>query len=298
MSATAAGDGVPTSAELEDLAVQHGLHRVGHRPPLGEYLRDLWDRRQFLWTLSTSQAFAKTQESRLGQLWTILNPLLLAGAYYLIFGRLLDTRGGTENYVGFLTAGIFTFVFLSTVMSSGARAVTGSMPLVRSLAFPRALLPISKVLTEIVTAAPTFVILLLIMLVSGERPTWTWLLFPLALALVGSMSVGIGLVLARVVHDSRDAANFIPLVIRLLRYVSGVFYSVDHYLGSAGAPQWLVVVMTYQPVAVAMQVVREALMAEYPVQWETWAVAVGWAVVLPAAGLLYFWRGEDSYGRG
>lgn len=297
-SATAAGDGVPSPAELEAIATQHGLRRVGHRPPFGEYLRELWGRRQFLWTLSTAQAFAKTQESRLGQVWTILNPIMLAAAYYLIFGLLLDTRDGTDNYVGFLTAGIFTFVFLSTVMSSGARAVTGSMQLVRSLAFPRALLPISKVLTELVAAAPTFVVLLVIMLVTGERPSWEWLMFPVALLLIGSMSMGIGLILARVVHDSRDAANFIPLLIRLLRYVSGVFYSVEHYLGRMDAPQWLVLVMNYQPVAVMLRLVRESLMAEAPLDPTTWLVSLGWAVALPMFGLLFFWRGEGTYGRG
>ena len=82
-SATAAGDGVPSPAQLEAIATQHGLRRVGHRPPFGEYLRELWGRRQFLWTLSTAQAFAKTQESRLGQVWTILNPIMLLSLIHI-----------------------------------------------------------------------------------------------------------------------------------------------------------------------------------------------------------------------
>lgn len=287
-----------TSEQLEAIARENGLRRVGNRPPLGQYVRDLWSRRQFLWTLATAQAYAKTQESRLGQVWSVLNPVMLAGAYFLIFGLLLDTRGGVENYVGFLTAGIFTFTFLSTVMSQGAKSVTGSMQLVRSLAFPRALLPVSKVLTEVLAAAPSFVVLLVIMLATGERPTWEWLLFPVALALITSMSLGIGLVLGRVVHDSRDAANVIPLVIRLLRYVSGVFYSVDHYAQKAGAWPWLVSLLTFQPVAVMMNLVRESLLGELPVDPTTWLVGLVWAVVLPVIGFVFFWRGEGTYGRG
>lgn len=297
-SAAGAAARVPSSAELEEIARRHGLTRVGHRPPFGQYLRDLWGRRQFLWTLATAQAFAKTQESRLGQVWTVLNPILLAGAYYLIFGLLLGTRGGTENYVGFLTSGIFTFTFLSTVMSSGSKAVTGSVNLVRSLSFPRALLPVAKVLTEMVAAAPTFAVLMVIMVLTGERPSLKWLLFPVALLMTSMISMGVGLVLSRVVHDSRDAANFIPLVIRLLRYVSGVFYSVDHYLSSSGAPDWLVTVMTYQPIAVVLNLVRQSLMGESPVDPATWGAAAAWAVVLPAVGMVWFWRGEGTYGRG
>ena len=152
--------------------------------------------------------------------------------------------------------------------------------------------------TEMVASAPTFAVLLVIMMVSGERPSVTWLAFPVALLLVGGMSLGIGLFLARLVHDSRDAANFIPMLIRLLRYVSGVFYAVDHYAQRAGAPGWLVDVMTYQPVAVMMNLVRQSLMREAPLDSTTWLVGLAWAVVLPVIGLLYFWRGEGTYGRG
>lgn len=287
-----------SSAELAEIAQSNGLRRVGHRPPFGEYLRDLWQRRSFLWTLASAQAYAKNQESRLGQLWAVLNPILLAGAYYLIFGLLVRTKGGVDNYFGFLTAGIFTFTFLSIVMSGGSRSVSGQMSLVRSLAFPRALLPLSRVLTEMITAAPTFVVLMVIMVISGERPSWEWLMFPVALAMISAMSLGLGLILARVVHDSRDAGNLIPLVIRLLRYVSGTFFSLQHYLAEANAPQWLAWIMTNQPVAVMMELVRESLMAEAPLRPEVWMAGLIWSLVLPVIGMIWFWRGEGTYGLG
>jgi teichoic acid transport system permease protein len=87
-------------------------------------------------------------------------------------------------------------------------------------------------------------------------------------------------------------------MVRLLRYVSGVFFSVEAALARFDdPPAWIALVLQYQPVAVLLTLVRETLMDQYAVQWQTWAVSVGWALVFVTVGLVVFWRGEGSYGR-
>ena len=132
----------------------------------------------------------------------------------------------------------------------------------------------------------------------GGTVSWTWLLYPVALLIVLVMSLGIAMVTARLVHAVRDLANLMPLIVRLLRYVSGVFFSIEDRVAAIdGAPSWVSLVMEYQPVAVALSLVREPLMAEYSVQWMTWAVAGGWAILFLVVGFLVFWRAEGTYGR-
>jgi teichoic acid transport system permease protein len=112
------------------------------------------------------------------------------------------------------------------------------------------------------------------------------------------MGLGVAMIAARVVHAVRDLANIVPLTVRLLRYVSGVFFSIDARLAAVGeVPEWIVVGLKYQPVAVALDVVRETLMSGFPLRWETWAAAAGWAVLLLVVGFVVFWRGEGTYGR-
>lgn len=281
------------AAEAAELARRHGLQQVGVRPPLGTYIRDVWGKRHFLLSLSTANFLARHQNNYLGQLWAVLNPLLLAAAYWLIFGQLLGTRGGTDNYVGFLTVGLFTFMFMSAGANYAAKALVDQLSLVRALQFPRALLPISVVLTELLASLPAFALLVVIALVTGEPPHWKWLLLPVAIGTVGLTTTGIGLLAARFVHGARDLSNLIPLMTRMLRYISGVFFSVEHYASGLIGD-----ILAYQPVAVSLTMVRECLLREAPLSWQTWAWGCGWAVGFFLVGFVVFWRAEASYGRG
>ena len=293
-AAPTTGDDAPlSSAEAAELAAKHGLSRGGVRPPLGQYLVEIWRQRKFLFTLSSAQSYARNQDNYLGQLWSVLNPLLLAGAYYLIFGLLLDIREGTENYVGFLVIGLLLFIYSAGTMTSAAKAVSANLNLVRSLRFPRAILPLSVTLTEFIAFLPSVPVILVIVLLTGEPITVNWLLFPVALLLILLINAGISLIVARIVHTSRDLRNLVPLAVRLLRYVSGVFFSIQAYAGSGA----LGAAMLYQPFAVVLDIARQTLLAETPFNPTTWLVALGWAIVLPVFGIIFFWRAEATYGR-
>lgn len=286
----------PGSESARALAERYGLKALAARPPLAEYLRDLWTRRGFILTLSSSRSEARYQNNRLGRLWSVFNPMLLILSYFLIFGVLLGTRRGVDNFIGFLSIGVIVFGVSGAVISSGARAVTGNTGLVRALRFPRAVLPISVGITEMLANLPAFAILVVLMLASGERPSWAWLLFPVALVLQALQITGMALIAARITHGSRDVANLIPLLLRLLRYTSGVFFSISHY--TASLPPAVGYVMEYQPFALQLTLVRQSLLAEYPLGLLPWVASAGWALVLVVGGLVFFWRGEASYGRG
>lgn len=268
------------------------MTKVGLRPGLGAYLGEVWRRRRFAVALAEGDFIARHQNNYLGMLWAILNPMLLGVAYYLIFGRLLQTTEGVDNYVMFLTAGLFTFIFFSGALTSGSRAIIGRMSLVRSLRFPRVILPIAVTLAEMLHALPAFAILIVIALVTKETPSLEWLLFPVAILIIGVMLMGIVMILARVLHAVRDTGNLIPLLVRMLRYVSGVFFSIESY--AIGI--WTYV-LAYQPVAISLTMVRETLLGSMPLRWETWAVSGAWALIFFVVGTIVFWRGEGEYGR-
>lgn len=291
-----------STEEARRLAEEHGLRRVGVRPGLGSYLRDLWRHKSFLLTMAAADSVARHQNNYLGQLWAVLNPLLLALAYFLIFGLLLRTGGGVDNFVAFLTIGLFTFIYMSAGWNYAAKSLVGNVAMVRALRFPRAILPLSVVLAELLAALPAFLVLIVIALVTGEQPQLKWLLFPAAVLVVAMTTAGMGLMSARLVHGARDLANLVPIITRMLRYLSGVFFSVAHYAdqfvqqyGEAFRP--VADVLIYQPVAVSLTMVRETLLEEAPLQWQTWAFSGGWAVLLLLAGIVVFWRGEAGYGR-
>jgi len=287
-----------TSEEAARLAARHGLRTLSERPPLGLYLADIWRRRSFVWTLSSAESYAKNEDNRLGQLWAILNPALLIASYYAIFGLLLGTRGGIDNFVGFLGIGVVLFTFTSSVVTRGAKAITGKLSLVRALHFPRAILPISVALTEFIASLPAFALLFVLMVATGEPPQVKWLLFPVAVVLQGVALVGVAFICARLVNMSRDLGNLIPVIVRLLRYVSGVFFPVAHYAENLpGIFQDLIV---YQPFALMLSLGRQSLLSgkENVLVVNDWLMMGGWAIGLAVVGLVVFWWDEARYGRG
>jgi teichoic acid transport system permease protein len=281
------------AGEAEAMADEYGLHRIGVRRRLGAYLHDLWSRRHFIRVLASANAYARNQKNYLGQLWSVLNPILNAVVYFLIFGLILQTNRGVENFVAFLTIGVFIFGFTSSAIMAGSRAITGNLGLVRSMHFPRAVLPLAVVLTELIALLPALVVLCGIVLLTGEPITVDWLLFPVVVVLQWLFNTGCALVAARLVAQVRDLLNVIPFVLRFLRYASGVFFNISAYVGDS----WIGLLMEYQPVAIYLTLARSALLSEGAHDPATWAFGVGWAVLFLVGGFLVFWRAEERYGR-
>jgi teichoic acid transport system permease protein len=281
------------AGEAESMAEEYGLRRIGVRPRLGIYLHDLWTRRHFIRVLATSTAYARNQKNYLGQLWAVINPILNALVYFLIFGLVLQTNRGVENYVAFLTIGVFMFGFTSSAVTAGSRAIVGNLGLVRSLHFPRAVLPLAVVLTELIALLPALVVLCGIVLLTGEPITTAWLLFPVVVIIQWMFNTGCAFIVARLVAHVRDLLNVIPFILRFLRYASGVMFSISAYVGDS----WIGAVMEYQPIAIYLTLARSALMAEETPDPLAWTFGIGWAVVFLVAGFLLFWQAEERYGR-
>ena len=287
-----------STEEASALAARHGLKTLSERPPLGRYLTDLWQRRSFIWTLSSAESYAKNEDNRLGQLWAVLNPAMLIASYFAIFGLLLDTREGVNNFVGFLGIGVVMFAFTSSVVTRGAKAITGNLSLVRALHFPRAILPISVALTEFIASLPAFALLFVLMIATGENPDREWLLFPVAVVLQGLALLGVAFIGARMVNASRDLGNLIPIIVRLLRYVSGVFFAVERY--AQNLPKVFEDILVYQPFALMLTLGRQSLLTDKDssVVLTDWVAMAAWAVGLSVIGLVLFWWDEARYGRG
>src|SRR5579875_1476239 len=123
-----------------------GLHRAGARLPVAEYTQRLWFRRWFVAAYASASNAVGYEGNFLGQAWQLLTPLLNILVYYLIFGLLLHTNRGVQNYIAFLSVGVFVFSFMQTSLISGSKSITGNIGLVRALQFPRAVLPVSTTL--------------------------------------------------------------------------------------------------------------------------------------------------------
>jgi teichoic acid transport system permease protein len=281
---------------LEALAEATGLDRVGRPAPLGEYAREVWRRRYFAFTLAWSRYRARNTQDRLGALWNVLRPLLQAGVYAAVFGLLL--RGSTAkppNYVEFVTAGVFSFTFLSSTLTQGSKSIVGDLGLVRTLRFPRAVLPLAAALQQFYAFVPAVGVLAILLLALGNRPRPEWLLLPVAVVLMAIFGVGTAMICARVTTLVRDFSHLLPFVIRILFYVSGVIIDVRRI--KIPSHPFLEDVLQYNPFHVYIELVRQSLLSTHEVHGLYWQWGAIWAVGALLIGFVFFWRGEESYGR-
>lgn len=197
-------------------------HKVG-LPPLGAYLGQLWARRQFAVELSRSGLRAKHYNTALGQLWIIVNPLLL-GLVYFALVQIIGRRGGTMAGLAYLLLGLFTFRLVSQSISQSARSVVGGGRLILNSAFPRTLLPLSSVLTCFMLFLPMLGVYAIVHVIAGLpiTPQILWGIPIIALMLV--FGAGMALLVSAVQVYFRDLAPFLRYMLRIWLYASPVLW--------------------------------------------------------------------------
>ncbi|HZF89390.1 ABC transporter permease [Streptomyces sp.] len=292
----------PADADLAALAARHGLTVSGARPSLPAYVRQLWARRHFIAAFSTAKLTAQYSQAKLGQVWQVMTPLLNAAVYYLIFGVLLQTKKGVPDYVPFLVTGVFIWTFTQSSLLAGTRAISGNLGLVRALHFPRAALPISFCLQQLQQLMFSMAALIAILLAFGVPPTASWGLAIPVLVLQFMFNAGVSMILARFGAKTPDVAQLMPFVLRTWMYVSGVMWSIDHVLSRhTDLPSWVAPVLQANPAAVYIDLMRFALIDSFHASRlppHVWPLATGWALLAGVGGFIYFWKAEETYGRG
>lgn len=270
-----------------------GLFEVGQRPPFGAYLAEAWRRRTFAYTLAQFKIVGGLLQNRLGFLWLVLRPLSMAAIYGTLFGALLADSARPADWTPYLLTGVFTFQFFTGCFGSGAKSITSNSRLVQSLGFPRILLPVSVVIEETLRAVPLFALLAILLPVFGVPPRWSWLLVIPILAMMALFNFGVALIVARMSVWTRDVQQFIPIVNRVLFYVSSIFFQVD--LIFADNPVILTIahlVPTYDFIAL----IRDVMLVDHPIPVVALIAAPVWTVLALGIGLVYFWKAEARYG--
>ncbi len=257
-------------------------------PPLRQYVRGAWERREFAIELSRTKLHSQHFDTAFGQLWLVLNPLLLAGVYFVLVD-ILRSGAHEDGFFGHLVIGIFGYYYVSGAMRDGVKSVTGGARLILNQSFPRALLPLSSVVTAWKRFVPTFVIYLPIHVLSG-RPIDLGLLWALPVFVVMTvLAAGLTILAAAVQVYFRDLASFLPYLLRVFLYASPVLYFADNV---PKGYDWLLYVNPFGMAIASWGHVWDTGSAP-PLQYL--AVAVAWAVGLFVVGTLFFLSRERDF---
>jgi teichoic acid transport system permease protein len=270
-------------------AAAAGLALMGARPSIPRYVRQLWDRREFAMLVPLGDLRQRNMDTVLGSAWHVLNPLFQAGIYYLLFGILLDQRAAVANYPVWLIIGLFVFGFTQKSLQSSSRTIVSRVAMLRSLNFPAAILPIAMNISELLAHLPAIGVMLVFVLVSGIRPSVSWLLLVPLTLVQAMMNVGLSLIVARLTVHFRDLDHMLTHLVRMWFYFSGVLFAID--LAPVG---WMRTLLTVNPPYVFISIARDALL-EGRVDPARVGLAAAWATGLFVLGFLFFHRFEGRY---
>ena len=194
-------------------------------PPLGRYWKSLWARRTFISQYSKSELREQHFDSVFGQLWLILNPLLLSAVYFLLIVIIGGSSDSTRY--GHLTATLFLFYLVSNSLTGGVKSVTAGQRLILNTAFPRIMLPISATIIALFKFLPTLFVFLVLRTIIGLPFGWE-MLWAIPIFFIGLLfSLGVAITISCVNVYFRDITSFLPYLTRTLLYLSPILYEAS-----------------------------------------------------------------------
>ena len=230
------------------------------------------DRRHFLeLTLYKVRADLKAEarQGNLGLLWWVVEPLLYLGAFYVIFGLVLE-RGGPD-FVPWLLTGLVAWKWLDTSVRMAAGSIRAGRGLMNQVYLPKLFFPAVALLKNGARFLFSLALLLLFLMLAGIQPQWSWAALPAVLALQALVIAGLALVLAALVPLWPDLMLLVNNGLMLLFFLSGVFFDL------AQASGWLHTLLMLNPVAPVLEAWRAALLGRpwphWP--WLLWAALFG-----------------------
>ena len=267
------------------------LYDLTRPPSSASYLREAWRRREFAILVPAQDLRAQNMGTVLGQLWHLANPALLVGVYFLIFGVVIDTSRGVENFLGFLIVGLVIFHLTQRVVQDAAVCITRNLGLIRSVQFPRILLPAAALNGQTAAFVPALVLAMAAVVATGERPSMRWLVLPAVLAAQFLFNFGAALLVARIGASVPAMHQLLPHLFRLLFYASGVIFSVEAFVSS---PAWRRA-FALNPLYDVITCARWCLVGEPADVWVTVGL-LGWCIAMPVLGFVVFHRSEHRLG--
>ncbi len=217
----------------------------------------------------------------LGYLWSLVRPLMLFGVLLFVFTQVFRLGSGLHNYPVLLLLGIVQYTFFQEATQNAVTSVVAQEGVVRKTQFPRLVIPLATVLTALFNFFLNLIIVFAFILAWGVDPTWTWLLFPLALTATFVLTAATSTMLSVLYVRFRDVAIIWTVFAQMLFYATPILYPLGkNGLDNPSIERLLMI----NPLAVIFEQVRVWILAEP--EAPTAVEAAGGALhLLPAAAI-------------
>jgi lipopolysaccharide transport system permease protein len=278
-----------TQAALSANQYEYSVMRIeAHRGWLDLCLREVWDYRELLYFFIWRDVKVRYRQTVIGVAWVVLQPLLAMGAFTLFFGHLAKLPSQGLPYPVFYFAALVPWSYFSQALINSTNIVVENQHVITKVYFPRLVLPLAAVSAGLVDFAVGFVVMVVLTLSYGFRPTTAALLLPVFILLALLTALGVGLWTSALNALYRDVRSIIPVAVQFWMLASPVAYP------SSLVPtrwRWL---YSLNPMAGVIDGFRWALTGHGQPPGLPMLISAVMVVVVVAGGLFFFQQMEGT----
>jgi len=188
-------------------------------------IKELFEFRELIKNFVIRDLKVMYKNSYLGFFWSLLNPLARTFVFYLVFEKIFHI--GIENFVVYLFCGFLMWMFFSRSVSFATTSIMNNASLIQKVYFPREILPLTCVLSQLIHFALALLVLFLWLLISKIKPTIYILFLPLIILLQFIFTLGVSFIFATANVFVRDIEHLMELILLVWFYATPIFYNVD-----------------------------------------------------------------------
>jgi ABC-type polysaccharide/polyol phosphate export permease len=253
-------------------------------------IADLFRFRELVTLLVARDLKVRYKRSVLGMLWTLLNPLLQMAVYTFVFSMVM--RVNVPGYPVYLMSGLLPWILVSSAATC-AHALVANQGLIKKVAVPQAVYPLSIVASKLVDVVLSFVPLALVGALMGRPPTASWVVVPAALVVAAAFTAGFALMFSSLTVFFHDLKHLVDILFQIWFYVTPIFYPYQQ-LEQLARP-WLRTLLSLNPATPIVRLFQVAVYeGRFPGAVEM-AAAAGVAVASLAIGFAAFARAEPHH---
>jgi ABC-2 type transport system permease protein len=246
--------------------------------------------RHILWLLVRRDLKLRYAGAFLGYVWSVLEPLLMAGIYWLVFTQIFKARTiGEQPYILFLVTGLFAWNWFAGAVTEGCSALKAEAKMVRTTKMPREIWVARTVVSKMVEYVLSLPVIIMFAIVYRHPVTWFVLLFPAAMVLQLLLSYGIALMVAPLTVIAGDVQRIVKIILRMGFYLTPVLWSLSNV-----PPGPLKDAVALNPMAGVMALYRAAFWPQDEPPWRYVAFSVVTTIVMLIVGSTVFRRLEGT----
>ena len=251
--------------------------------------RELWRYRDLFYFLVWRNVKVRYAQSVLGLGWAVIRPVFSMIVFSIVFGRLAKVASDGVPYAIFSYAALVPWTYFSSALTGASGSLVGASGMISKVYFPRLIIPLTTVLSNLVDFAIALLILFGLMVWFGMQPTIWALLLPLLVLLMMLTATGLGMWLTALAIQYRDVNYGLSFAVQLLMYAAPVVYP------ASSIPQQYRWLYGLNPMAGVIEGFRSALLGTNPMPWDLLLPGTITAIIVFIGGALYFRRMERIF---